>query len=101
MVVMLVRRLDKPGTVISSLDSNQLRSGHVVLEHGSEVGEHSTRDGEEIIVFMEGTALVSAAGKAKTVQAPAVVLIPANTSHNVKNSSKRSLRYVYIVTANH
>ena len=94
---MLVRSLDKPGTLISTSDSSQLRSGHVVLEQGSEVGEHSTRDGEEIIVLMEGTAEVKAGRKTVTVQAPAVVLIPANTSHNVRNLSKRPLRYAYVV----
>ena len=72
-----------------------------MLEQGKEVGEHSTRDGEEILVLMAGTAEVTAGGETRAVPAPAVVLIPANTSHNVKNRSGRSLRYVYIVTAKH
>jgi quercetin dioxygenase-like cupin family protein len=94
---MLVRPLDRPGTVFSASDSNQLRSGHVVLEQGDEVGEHSTGDGEEAIVLMAGTAEITASGETKTVRAPAVILIPADTSHNVKNLSKRPLRYVYVV----
>ena len=65
------------------------------------MGEHSTQDGEEVIVLMEGTAEVTAGGKTETVRAPALVLIPANTSHNVKNQSERSLKYVYVVAANH
>jgi len=96
---MLIKHLERSGTVISTLDSEQLRSGYVVLEQGKEVGEHSTRDGEEILVLMEGTAEVTAAGETRAVPAPAVILIPANTSHNVKNQSGRSLRYVYVVTA--
>ena len=92
----LVRRLGKPGPLVSSSDSRQLRSGYVVLEPGKEVGEHETGCGEELVVFTDGTAEVSFGQKRRRVHAPAAMLVPAHTLHNVKNKSKAPLRYVYV-----
>lgn len=94
----LVRRLEKPGALVSRSDSHQLRSGYVLLEPGEDVGEHKTEGGEELIIVMDGTAEVFCGGETETVHAPAVVLIPAHTIHNVKNKSEDLLKYVYVVT---
>ena len=94
---MLVKRLQKPGTLVSRSDSHQLHSGYVVLGPGEEVGEHSTESGEELIVMIEGKAEVTSAGRAETVEAPCVVLMPAHTIHNVKNKSETLVKYVYTV----
>ena len=96
---MLVRRLERPGTLVSRPDSHQLHSGYVILEPGKEVGEHATEGGEELIVMVEGKAEVMSEGHTETVEAPCVVLVPAHTIHNVKNSSETLLKYVYIVVA--
>ena len=80
---------------MSGSESKQVRSGLVVLESGKEVGVHETGGGEELIVFLEGTAELSGVGKTTTVQAPAVALIPAHASHNVRNKAEASLKYVY------
>jgi len=93
---LLARPLSKPGPLVSSSDSRQLVSGYVLLKPGKDVGEHETGGGEELLVLIEGTADVSLGGKAETVRAPAVVLVPARTSHNVKNRSKVPLKYVYV-----
>ena len=95
----LVRCLEKPGTLVSRSNSNQLRSGYVVLEPGKEVGEHKTEDGEELIVMVDGEAEVISDGLAEAVEAPCVVLIPAHTVHNVKNRSEALLKCVYVVVA--
>lgn len=95
----LVRRLEKPGRLVSRPDSLQFHSGYVVVEAGKEVGEHETEDGEELIVMVEGKAEVTSAGHATMAEAPCVVLIPPHTVHNVKNRSKTLLKYVYIVAA--
>lgn len=87
--------------LVSLSDSHQLRSGYVLLEPGKEVGEHKTEGGEEILVVMDGTAEILCGGKAETVRAPAAVLIPAYTIHNVKNKSQDLLKYVYVVVMNH
>ena len=93
----LVRRLEKPGTLVSRSDSHQLHSGYVVLEPHKEVGEHTTEDGEELIVVVEGKAEVISDGHSETVEAPCVVLIPAHTIHNVRNKSETLLKYVYVL----
>lgn len=97
----LVRRLEKPGTLVSHPDSHQLHSGYVVLEPGKEVGEHETEGGEELIVMVEGRAEVISDGAAIMAEAPCVVLIPAHTAHNVRNRSETLLKYVYVVVAAH
>ena len=96
---MLVRRLEKPGALVSPPDSHQLHSGYVILEPGKEVGEHTTEGGEELIVMVEGRAEIISDGRAETVEAPCVVLVPAHTVHNVKNRSESLLKYVYTVVA--
>ena len=95
-MAILVRSLREPGSLVSASDSQLVRSGLVVLEQGKEVGEHETGGGEELIVFMEGTAELVGDGETKTVRAPAAALIPAHTLHNVRNKSKVPLRYVYV-----
>jgi quercetin dioxygenase-like cupin family protein len=93
----LIKGLEKSGVLVSRSDSHQLRSGYVILEPRKEVGEHRTRGGEELIVMVEGKAEVISDGHTEIVEAPCVVLIPANTVHNVKNGSETLLRYVYVV----
>jgi len=90
-----VKPLKRPGSVISSSESQQISSGFAILQPGEEVGEHETGAGEELIVFMEGKAEVYS-GKQKTmVRSPAVVHTPAHTLHKVKNKSKKPVKYVY------
>lgn len=67
------------------------------MEPGKEAGEHTTEGGEELIVMVEGKAEIISGGRAETVEAPCVVLVPAHTVHNVKNTSKTLLKYVYVV----
>ena len=95
-MAMLVRNLDEAGELVSASDSRQIRSGLVVLEQGEEVGNHETGNGEELILLLEGTAELQSDGVEKTVHAPAAVLVPAHTPHNVRNALKVSLRYVYV-----
>jgi len=98
-VTVLVRRLEKPGALVSRSDSHQLHSGYVILDPGKEVGEHTTEGGEELIVMVEGKAEIISHGHAETVEAPCVVFVPTHTVHNVRNRSKTLLKYVYVVVA--
>ncbi len=75
-----------------------MRSGRVYLAPGEECGEHSTKEREELLVFLsgEGLALIEdaesfAVGKGK------VSYIPPNTLHNIKNTSTEPLIYIYCV----
>ena len=92
-----VKRLEKPGMLVSRYDSHQLHSGYVVLEPGKDVGEHTTEGREELIVMVEGKAEVTSNGHAETVEAPCVVLVHAHTVHDVRNTSKVLLKYVYVL----
>ena len=65
------------------------------MESGEEVGEHATGDREELIVVVEGKGRVISGGHARAIEAPCVVLVPAHTVHNVRNTSKALLKYVY------
>jgi quercetin dioxygenase-like cupin family protein len=94
-MAIVVKNLKKEGSLISGSDSKQVRSGLVVLEKGQEVGEHETGGGEELIVFLQGTAELSGGGETRTVHAPAVALVPAHTPHNVWNEAETTLEYVY------
>ena len=95
-MAILARRLERPGVLVSSPDSHQFRCGYVELEQGKEVGEHRTGGGEELVILMDGTAEVSCDAETETVNAPAVVLVPPNTPHNVKNASATPLKYLYV-----
>ncbi|HME19341.1 MAG TPA: cupin domain-containing protein [Nitrososphaerales archaeon] len=92
---LLIKRLEKPETVVSRAQSSQLHAGFVVLEAGKEVGEHSTEGREELIVIVEGRGEVVSEGHAQVIEAPCVVLVPPHTAHNVRNTSKDLLKYVY------
>jgi len=95
-MTILVKSLKEAGALLSAVDSRQVRSGLVVLEQGKEVGKHETGNGEELIVLLEGAAELVGDGDTKTVHAPAMVLVPAHTVHNIRNSSKAPLRYLYV-----
>jgi quercetin dioxygenase-like cupin family protein len=92
---LFVKRLEKSETVISRPESSQLHLGYVVLESGRAIGEHSTEDGEELIVVVEGKGEVTSEGYTQAIEAPCVVLVPAHTVHNVRNMSTALLKYVY------
>ena len=95
-MAILVRSLIEAGALVSASDSQQIRSGLVVLQRGKEVGKHETGGGEELIILLEGTAEMQSGRETKTVNAPAAVLVPAHTAHNVRNQSKMPLRYVHV-----
>ena len=75
-----------------------MRSGCVSLGSGFEVGEHSTKDREEVLVILSGKGRVFFSGCAVEVAKNTVVYIPPRTRHNVKNTGKKKLRYLYIVS---
>jgi quercetin dioxygenase-like cupin family protein len=92
---LFVKLLEKSETVVSRSQSSQLHAGYVVLESGKEVGEHATEGEEELIMVVEGKGEVVSEGHSQTIEAPCVVLVPAHTVHNVRNTSKALLKYVY------
>ena len=80
-------------------DTVGIKSGSVVLPPGGSVGEHVTAGKEEVIVILEGTARVTCEGKKPFAACRgAVVYIPPEARHDVKNSGTVPLHYVYVVS---
>jgi mannose-6-phosphate isomerase-like protein (cupin superfamily) len=75
-----------------------MRSGFVRLKNGETVGWHTTGGNEEALVILhgQGEALIDGQASQKFA-APMLVYIPPATCHNVKNTGKELLEYVYVV----
>jgi len=76
-----------------------MRCGRVYLQPGQACGEHSTKDREEVLVFLSGRGELLIAEKERfDVGEGKVCYIPPQTPHNVRNTGDRPLVYVYCVT---
>jgi mannose-6-phosphate isomerase-like protein (cupin superfamily) len=75
-----------------------MRSGFVRLKPGATVGWHTTGKNEEALVILhgQGNALIDGQAKQPFV-ASMLVYIPPMTRHNVANTGKELLEYVYVV----
>ncbi len=81
----------KDGSAIS------LRSGCVILMPGENVGEHSTEAEEEILIILEGKGRLSLNKTAEVdIEKNSAVYIPPRTLHDVKNTAKEVLKYVFV-----
>jgi len=75
-----------------------MRSGFVRLVSGHTVGRHTTGSNEETLIILhgQGDALLDG-DKRISFAAPATVYFPSSTFHNVVNTGKETLEYVYVV----
>jgi len=97
--VKLNSSIERQSLLGKSGDTVFFRSGQVVLKPGESVGEHSTKEKEELIVILEGEAEVSSEGNPLIhAQKDCVCYMPPETAHNVKNTGSGVLRYIYIVS---
>ncbi|MHC4072762.1 MAG: cupin domain-containing protein [Planctomycetota bacterium] len=81
----------KPGTF-------GMRSGRVYLAPGKACGRHSTKDREELLVFLSGRGeLLIGESECFQVGQGKVSYIPPHTGHDVKNTGSEPLVYVYCV----
>jgi quercetin dioxygenase-like cupin family protein len=75
-----------------------MRSGFVRLKPGATVGWHTAGKHEEALVILHGQGEALIDGQAKqSFAAPAFAYIPPATRHNVLNTGKEPLEYVYVV----
>ncbi len=75
-----------------------MRSGRVHLEPGQACGQHSTKNQEELLVFLAGEGELQTGPDCRhTVGAGKVAYIPPETLHDVKNTGSEALIYVYCV----
>jgi quercetin dioxygenase-like cupin family protein len=85
--------------VLGESESKNLRSGLVTLKPGENVGEHSTKNYEEILVILNGKGETEI-NKSERIsfEKNMIVYIPPDTIHNVFNNGDSALQYIYIVT---
>jgi len=74
-----------------------LASGMVNLKSKELVGLHNTKNKEETLIILKGTAQLSYGKRSKIkVKKNSFVYIPPKTDHDLKNIGKGILQYVYI-----
>ena len=75
-----------------------MRSGRVYLEAGKSCGQHSTKDHEELLVFLAGEGKIHIGDSDQlVVGAGKVAYIPPRTLHDVENTGPAPLAYIYCV----
>ena len=80
-----------PGTIT-------MHSGLVVLEPDSSVGTHNTEKYEEVLVILEGEGeMIITGGQILKFKENNVAYCPPYSEHNVINTGKTKLKYLYIV----
>jgi mannose-6-phosphate isomerase-like protein (cupin superfamily) len=77
-----------------------IKSGHVILKPGENVGEHVTEAKEEVIIILKGKAVILCGNDDEPIIAVerSVVYVPPETAHDVKNIGGDVLEYVYVVS---
>jgi len=75
-----------------------MRSGLVVLEPGTSVGKHNTKNYEEVLVVLEGGGeMMITDGPTLKLKAGSIAYCPPRTEHDVTCTGSAALKYVYIV----
>ncbi len=75
-----------------------MRSGRVYLAPDQACGQHSTKDREELLVFLSGRGDLQIGEKeCFKVGTGKVSYIPPNTIHDVQNTGTEPLIYIYCV----
>jgi quercetin dioxygenase-like cupin family protein len=85
-------------SVIKPPLSRKIRSGFVTLASGVSGEEHSTESYEELLVILDGKAVLHSGEIDKEVTVGQVAYVPPHTKHFMKNGGTTTLKYLYIVT---
>ncbi|MBN1792441.1 cupin domain-containing protein [Candidatus Woesearchaeota archaeon] len=83
--------------LIKPPESRLLKSGRVVLQPGEDVGEHVTKNKEEVLLVLKGSMLLKKGSEEIALKAGEVHYISQDVVHNVVNGSDSILEYVYVV----
>jgi mannose-6-phosphate isomerase-like protein (cupin superfamily) len=79
-----------------------MRGGAVRLKPGQSVGWHSTGQNEEALTILKGSGAANIQGQADVpIHEQMLVYIPPNTRHNVTNTGREVLEYVWVVAPVH
>jgi len=75
-----------------------MRSGRVYLGASQACGQHSTKENEEMLVFLSGKGvLLIGENESLQVGEGKVCYIPPDTVHDVRNTGTKPLIYIYCV----
>lgn len=75
-----------------------MRGGSVKLKPGDSVGWHSTASNEEALVILHGSGVARIEGHADVpLSEKMLAYIPPATRHNVTNTGKDVMEYVWVV----
>ncbi len=84
---------------IKNGDAISFRSGYVILKENENIGEHNTGNAEEILIILEGKGELYINGREKlNFEEGTAVYIPPGTVHDVKNTGKGLLKYIFVTT---
>ena len=97
---MIVRDLTKSKSstrILSPPKAQKLKAGFVILKPGENVGKHKTTKKEELLIILEGEAVVVYESQENQVKEGQVAFIPENIEHDVRNDTDKILKYLYVV----
>ncbi|MGV8085950.1 MAG: cupin domain-containing protein [Candidatus Bilamarchaeum sp.] len=78
-------------------NGSKIKGGCVKLMPKEKMHRHSTENGEEIIIVLEGSAKIIIGELERMVRVQEAIFIPTQTQHEVINETESPLRYVYVV----
>lgn len=85
--------------MINPPSCKNLKAAKVILFPGEDVGEHVTHKREEIIIVLKGKGVLIKKKEKVPMKEGDVHYIKENTRHNVRNTSRKLLEYVYVVNS--
>lgn len=98
LVIDLDEKLGNQRLLSGEPQTRGMRSGKVYLAPGQACGQHSTKDREELLVFLAGQGELIIDDKSSfQIGKGKISYIPKQTNHDVKNTSGEPLVYVYCV----
>lgn len=77
-----------------------IKAGHVILNPGENIGLHSTKDREEILIILKGKGKAYVDKKTPlSISENHILYIPPKTGHDIHNKGTGVLEYVFITSA--
>ena len=70
----------------------------MTIPPGGDIGEETHEDTDQILTFVDGTGEADVAGETRQVEPGELVVVPAGTRHNFRNTGSEPLR-LYTVYA--
>jgi len=101
-ILVTLKGQEKSTRILSGFPETMgIKSGHVILKPGENVGEHITEAKEEVIIVLKGKAMILCGNDDEPIVAceRSVVYVPPDTAHDVKNIGGDILEYIYVTAA--